>query len=66
MKPAQENLHFEDVAETLRSAEFRRAEELSRWLRKFFRSRGLRRFAARRELDRSSALLSAHHRTLWS
>jgi hypothetical protein len=63
MKPEQEKLHFEDVAQTLRSAEFRRSDDLSRWLRQFFSSRWLRYVAARGELDRSSALLSTHHRT---
>jgi hypothetical protein len=66
MKSEQENLHFEDVAQTLRSAEFRRADDLSRWLRQLFSRRWSRRVTARRELDRSSSLLSTHHRTLWS
>ena len=50
MKPEQENLHFEDIAQTLRSAEFRRADDISRLLRQFFRSRWLRRVVARGEL----------------
>ena len=66
MNPEQENLHFEDVAQTLRSAEFRRADDLSKWLRQFFSRRWLRRVAARGELNRSSTILSTNHRTLWS
>jgi len=33
MKPAQENLQFKDLTQTLRSAEARRADDLGRWLR---------------------------------
>jgi hypothetical protein len=63
MKPEQKNLPFEDIAQTLRSAEFRRASDLSKWLRQFFGGRWLRHVASRGELSRWSALLSAHHRT---
>jgi hypothetical protein len=63
MKREHEIFHFEDVAETLRSAEFRRADDLSRWLKTFLQGRWL--VAARGELDRLSALLCVHRRTSW-
>jgi hypothetical protein len=62
MKPGQEKLHFEDVAQTLRSAEFRRADDLSKWLKQFFSSRWLR-HVARAERNKWSAFRSGHHRT---
>ena len=66
MKPEQENLPFEDIAQTLRFAEFRRTDDLGKWLKQFFGSRWLRYVASRGEVRRWSALLSAHHRTSWS
>jgi len=66
MKPEQENLDFEDVAQTLRSAEFRRTGDLREWLREFWSSARLRYIASRGGLERSSTLLSSRHRNSWS
>jgi len=63
MKPEEGKLHFEDVAQTLRSAEFRRAGDLSKWLRQLLSSRWIRQVASPRLIERASALLATHHRT---
>jgi len=63
MKFEQQDLHFEDIADTLRSAEFRRTDDLSKWLKQFTSSRWIRHAASRIELSRWSALLPTHHRT---
>jgi hypothetical protein len=63
MKPEKGKLHFEDVAQTLRSAEFRRAHDLSKWMKQLLSSRWIRQVASLRLIDRASALLATHHRT---
>ena len=61
MKPEKEKLHFEDVARTLRSAEFRRADDLSKLMKQLLSSRWIRQVVSPRLIDRASALLATHH-----
>ena len=63
MKPEEGKLHFEDVAQTLRSAEFRRADDLHKWMKQLLSSRWARQVMSPRLIDRVSALLATHHRT---
>jgi hypothetical protein len=57
MMPAQENVQFEDLAQTMRSAESRRADDLGRWLRLLVERR---RPASAAETVEPDGLLSRH------
>ena len=63
MKSEKGKLHFEDVAQSLRSAEFRRADDLSKWMKQILSSRWVRQVASPRLIDQASALLATRHRT---